>query len=148
MSDKNEQNRRKITLWIRPDLISRMDGWLEADNCKSRGEFTEKALRFYMGYLSTEDTTDYLSHALVATLRGIVNDNENRLRSLIFKWCVELNMMCHTIAAHFRVDPIDRRTLRAFAVDEVKRTNGQVSFDNAIDTQRRFPNKEENDWFE
>ena len=76
--------------------------------------------------------------ALVDTLQGIVADNSNRLRTMIFKWCVELNMMGHTIAAHFRADPINRRELRAYAVDEVKRTNGQISFDRALDQQRRL----------
>ena len=83
-SDMEEQNRKKITLWIRPDILSRMDGWLESDNCKSRGEFTEKALRFYMGHLSSEDTSEYLSKALVSTLRGIEADNENRMRNAVF----------------------------------------------------------------
>lgn len=64
--------------------------------------------------------------------------NANRLRSLIFKWCVELNMMSHTIAAHFRTDEIYTRELRAFAVDEVKRTNGQVDFEDAVRRQRRI----------
>ena len=82
-----EEKRIKITVWLKPGLVSRMDGWLESDNCKSRGEFTEKALRFYMGYLASEDTSEFLSRALVDTLRGIVADNANRLRSLIFK-CV------------------------------------------------------------
>ena len=134
----DDKNRLKITLWLKPDIVRRMDGWLEEDNCKSRGEFAEKALRFYMGYLATEDTSEYLSQALVDTLQGIVADNSNRLRTMIFKWCVELNMMGHTIAAHFRADPINRRELRAYAVDEVKRTNGQISFDRALDQQRRF----------
>ena len=53
-------------------------------------------------------------------------------------------MLCHTIAAHFRADPIDRKELRAYAVDEVKRTNGQISFSNALDTQRRLG--EDDDW--
>ena len=136
-----EDKVKRTVVWLDPALVPRMDGWLEEDNCKNRSEFINKALRFYMGYLGSEDITEYLSQALVTTLRGIINDNENRLRSLIFKWCVELNMMCHTIAAHFRADPIDRRGLRAFAVDEVKRTNGQISFDRALDTQRRFPNE-------
>ena len=48
-------------------------------------------------------------------------------------------MMGHTIAAHFRADPINRRELRAYAADEVRRTNGQISFDRALDQQRRFP---------
>ena len=134
----DEENRLKITLWLKPGIVRRMDGWLEEDNCKSRGEFAEKALRFYMGYLATEDTSEYLSQALVDTLQGIVADNSNRLRTMIFKWCVELSMMGHTIAAHFRADPINRRELRAFAVDEVKRTNGQISFDRALDQQRRL----------
>ena len=133
----NYQNREKITLWLKPDLLRRMDGWLEEDNCSNRREFIEKALRFYMGYLATEDTSEYLSRALVDTLRGTLADNENRLRTLLFKLCVEVNMMGHTVAAHFRADPVNRRELRAYAVDEVLRTNGKISFDDALDLQRQ-----------
>ena len=133
----DEENRLKITLWLKPCIVRQMDGWLEEDNCKSRGEFAEKALRFYMGYLATEDTSEYLSHALVDTLRGTLADNENRLRTLLFKLCVEVNMMRHTVAAHFRADPVNRRELRAYAVDEVLRTNGKISFDDALDLQRQ-----------
>ena len=133
-----EENKKRTAVWLSPRLIRRMDSWLEEDNCSTRSEFIEKALRFYMGYLATEDTSEYLSQALVDTLQGIVTDHSNRLRTMIFKWCVELNMMGHTIAAHFRADPINRRELRAFAVDEVKRTNGQISFDRALDQQRRL----------
>ena len=140
----NEDNKRNTTLWLRPSTLQRMDSWLAEDNCQSRSEFTEKALRFYMGYLGSCDTTEYLSKALVAVIRGTLENHNNRLRSLLFKWCVELNMMCHTIAAHFRADPIDRRELRAYAIDEVKRTNGQISFSNAIDIQRRL--EPEGEW--
>ena len=54
-----------------------------------------------------------------------------------FSRAVELNMLCHTIAAHFRAGP-DPRELRLYAVDEVKRTNGQVSFESAVRSQRRI----------
>ena len=134
-----QENRLKITVWLKPDVVQRMDGWLRADNCKSRGEFTEKALRFYMGYLAAEDTSVFLSRTLVDTLQGIVADSHNRLRSMIFKWCVELNMMGHTIAAHFRDTLEDRRALRGYVVDEVKRTNGQIRFEDAQDVQRQLP---------
>ena len=134
----SDENKKRTAVWLSPSVIRRMDSWLEEDNCSTRSEFIEKALRFYMGYLATEDTSEYLSQALVDTLQGIVADNSNRLRTMIFKWCVELNMMGHTIAAHFRADPINRRELCAYAVDEVKRTNGQISFDRALDQQRRL----------
>ena len=133
----DEENRLKITLWLKPGIVRRMDGWLEEDNCKTRSEFIEKALRLYMGYLATEDTSEYLSRALADTLRGTLADNENRLRTLLFKLCVEVNMMGHTVAAHFRADPVNRRELRAFAVDEVLRTNGKIRFDDALDLQRQ-----------
>lgn len=94
------------------------------------------ALRFYMGYLGSFDATEYLSKTLVTVIQGTLDDHNNRLRSLLFKWCVELNMMCHTIATHFRADPIDRRELRTYAIDEAKRTNGQISFGNALDAQQ------------
>ena len=94
--------------------------------------------------VAQNDCFCYLSKALVTVIRGTLENHNNRLRSLLFKWCVELNMMCHTIAAHFRADPIDRRELRAYAIDEVKRTNGQISFSNAIDIQRRL--EPEGEW--
>ena len=97
-----EENKKKTTIWLYPGTIQRMDGWLVEDNCQSRSEFVEKALRFYMGYLSTEDTSAYLSEALVTTLRGIIEDNANRFRSLIFKLCVEVGMAVHVVAAHFK----------------------------------------------
>ena len=137
-----EQNKKKTTIYLPLSVLQRMDAWLAEDNCKSRNEFIEKALRFYMGYLSTEDTSEYLSRALVATLHGIMADNANRFRSLIFKLCVEVGMASHTEAAHFKADPIDLRELRRYVVDEVKRTNGQIKFDDALELQRQVPDEE------
>ena len=134
---EEHDNKKRTAVWLTPGVIRRMDGWLEEDNCKTRSEFIEKALRFYMVYLATEDTSEYLSRALVDTLRGTLADNENRLCTLLFKLCVEVNMMGHTVAAHFRADPVNRRELRAYAVDEVLRTNGKISFDDALDLQRQ-----------
>ena len=138
-----EKVKKKTTFWLPPGMIDRMDSWLKADNCRSRNEFVEKALRFYMGYLSTEDNTAYLSKAILTAIQGTLDDNNNRLCRIIFKWAVELNMMCHTIAAHFRADPIHTRELRAYAVDEVKRANGQVSFESAVHQQRRIEPEDE-----
>ena len=132
------ENKTRIPAWLRPSTIRRMDGWLETANCKSRSEFIEKSLHFYMGYLGAEDASEYLPNALTATLRGIVADSANRTNCLLFKCAVEQGVMAHTIAAHFRADPIHTRELRAYAVDEVKRTNGQVSFESAVRSQRRI----------
>ena len=130
------ENKKGTTVWLAPSQIEHMYHWLERDNCQSRSEFVVKALDFYLGYLESNDASGYMSEVLSSLITGILDNNNNRLRSLLFKWAVELNMMCHTIAAHFRADEINRRELRAFAVDEVKKTYGQISFDHAIDVQR------------
>ena len=96
-----------------------------------------------MGYLGTEDNTAYISQAILTAIQGTLDDNNNRLRTILFKCAVELNMLCHTIAAHFRTDDIYTRELRGFAVDEVKRTNGQVSFESAVHQQRRIEPEDE-----
>ena len=70
-----DDNKKSTTIWLRPSVISRMDGWLEADNCQSRSEFVDKALRFYMGYLGTEDNTTYISQAILTAIQGTLDDN-------------------------------------------------------------------------
>ena len=112
-----------------------MESSLELANCQSRSEFVEKALHFYMGYLASEDITDYLSKVLLTSLRGMLDANDDRMRSLLFKLCVEINMMMHVIAAHFKDDIGDLRALRGYAADEVKCTYGRISFDSAVRIQ-------------
>ena len=135
-------SKEQMTIRLYPETRRQMDSWLEESNSKNRNEFVEKALRFYMGYLGTEDNTAYLSQAILTAIQGTLDDNNNRLCRILFKCAVEQNMMSHTIAAHFRADPINRRELRAFAVDEVLRTNGKIRFDDALDLQRQvYPDR-------
>ena len=54
MIEISTENVKRIVVWLKPELLSRMDGWLETANCKNRSEFISKALRFYMGYLTTD----------------------------------------------------------------------------------------------
>ena len=136
---KPKDNKQAATLWIRPSTMDKVDAALPVAKCASRSEFAERAFRYYIDHLIAGDVHEYLSQELRDEFHKAAVENENRMRSLIFKWAVELNMLCHTIAAHYRVDEIDRRALRAFAVDEVRKTCGQVSFDHALDVQRQLP---------
>ena len=68
-----DDNKKSTTIWLRPSVISRMDGWLQADNCPSRSEFVAKALRFSLGYLSTADSTTYISQAILTAIQGTMH---------------------------------------------------------------------------
>ena len=102
MIEISTENVKRITVWLKPELLSRMDGWLETANCKNRSEFISKALRFYMGYLATDDVSSYVCESVSQNIRGMLSENTNRISKLMFKWSVELNMMMHIVAAHFK----------------------------------------------
>ena len=138
MDNKRKKDTKEATtLWLRPSTMEKVDAALPLAKCKSRSEFAEEAFRYYLDHLIASDVHEYLTKELREEFRKAAVENENRLRSLVFKWTVELNMLCHTIAAHYRADEINRRQLREFAVKEVLETDGKVSFDHALDVQRQ-----------
>ena len=104
-----EENKKNYALWLYPETVRRMDSSLELANCQSRSEFVEKALHFYMGYLVTDDTTEYLSKALLTSMQGMLDMNDDRMRSLMFKLCVETNMMMHVSASGYRGLQLDKK---------------------------------------
>ena len=64
---EEHDNKKRTAVWLTPGVIRRMDGWLEEDNSKTRSEFIEKALRFYIA---------------VQAVRGGEHDEPHRCRPL------------------------------------------------------------------
>lgn len=128
----NDENKERIPIWLYPSTIQRMDGWLKEDNCKSRSEFIEKALRFYMGYRSCEDNTTYLSKAFVSVLQGVIRNETNRIASLQYKLALEVAMMMNVLASGLEISKADLRALRGRCIKELRRTNFKLSFDEAV----------------
>ena len=126
----------KFPLWLMPETKATVERLYRQDGCSSQSEFIEKAIRFYAGYVSGKEATAYLPPALVAAMRGTVQDSENRIARLLFKLAVEVNMMMNVLAAGMEISDEDLKTLRARSVREVKQTNGRISFKDAIDYQR------------
>ena len=118
---------------VYPSTLEVVDKLVKQDNCKSRSDYLETAAQFYAGYLSGEEATAYLPPALVAAMRGTVQDSENRIARLLFKLAVEINMMMNVLAAGMEISDEDLRQLRSRAVREVKQTNGRINFKDAID---------------
>ena len=126
----------RTAIWLYPDTMSRMDGWVGKDNCKSRSEFVEKALSFYMGYLSSEDTSSYLSKALLTGVQGTLQGTENRVAGNLFRLSVETSMMMHLLAATLDVTDEELYRLRGRCVAEVKKTKGKISLEDAVAFQQ------------
>ena len=129
----------RIPLWIYPSTDSEVENTYESDNCRSKSEFIEKAIQFYLGYLKQERNVNYLSPRITSTVEAVINGTEQRLSRNLFKIAVELGKISHTIAAANDVDEETLRELHAMCVDEVRHINGTISFESAV----RFQNGED-----
>lgn len=190
------ENKTRIPAWLRPSTIRRMDGWLEEANCKSRSEFIEKSLRFYMGYLGAEDASEYLPNArcgsmdkngksrhsvwlsddvwqevdafykldncptrnefvekalrqycgrlhaertgaylpraLQEVLEGTLGVYGDRLGRLLFKLAVEHNMTNHLLGGDVDMTREEYNKMRGSSVREVSATHGTISFKDVL----------------
>lgn len=131
-----EETKNRIPLWLYPSTIESMDALLEKDNCKSRSEFIEKAIRFYSGYISAEDGMKFLPTAITSAMSGIVSTSENRMARLIFKLAVEMSIMMNILASTAEVDENTLRRLRGKCVNDVKKSVGAVTFEDVAKFQK------------
>lgn len=132
-------NKEKFPLWAYPETLEEVGEVYEQDNCRSKSEFIEKAIKFYLGYLKQERNVNYLSPMITSTMEAIVSDCEERMNRNLFKIAVELGKIAHTLAAANDVDDDTLRELHAMCVDEVRHINGTISFERAV----KFQNDEE-----
>ena len=128
--------KRRFQLWIKPSTLELAKKLREEDNCASIGEFIEKAVIFYAGYLSSENNKKYLPNIVTSTLKGIVAESDNRISRVLFKLAVELAMTMNILAVDRQVDKIALDRLRGECIEEVKRLNGSLTFDDAVAWQK------------
>lgn len=126
----------KFALRISPETQQLVKDLCPRDNCQSQNEFIEKAIRFYAGYVSGQEAAAYLPPALVAALRGTLQDSEGRTARLLFKLAVEISMMMNVLAAGMEISEEDLKKLRARCVADVKKSSGSISLTDAVRFQK------------
>ena len=131
-----ENSKIKKGFWLSEDLDEKIDIYLRLDNCSSRSEFVEQALRFYIGYLNTKNAGAFLPEALSAMMTGTLDYYTGRMGSLLFKQGVDLHVLGQIIAYDTDIDEGEYQRLRGKAIRDMKHTNGRISFKDALDFQK------------
>lgn len=130
------ENKEKFPLWAYHETLEAVEQSYRHDNCRSKSEFIEKAIKFYLGYLSGESNVNYLSPKITESVDAVVHGSERRINRNLFKIAVELGKLSHMVAAANDVSHETLRELHAMCVDEVRRINGTIDFENAVEYQR------------
>ncbi|NBI65991.1 hypothetical protein D1646_04025 [Pseudoflavonifractor sp. 60] len=126
----------KFALRMSPETQQLVKEMCPRDNCQTQNEFIEKAIRFYAGYVSGQEAAAYLPPALMSVLRSTVKASEDRICRLLFKLAVEMDMMMNVLAYGMEISDDTLRDLRGHCVQNVKKTNGSVTLDKAVEFQK------------
>ena len=89
---KMVKGKTKFALWITPECKKLIDACYTDDQCQSRGEYIEKAIWFYSGFLYAEKADRYLPKALQQILAGTLDRFAERIGRQLFKLAVEQNV--------------------------------------------------------
>lgn len=132
---KNEDKRIRFALYAERSTLDLVEMFYKKDDCGSRSKFIENAIIFYCGYLSSNLNEKYLPNVITSTVKSSIEASEERLVRMIFKLAVELEMTMNVVAFTNNISRESLRKLRADCVDEVKKVNGSLSFEEAYDWQ-------------
>ena len=86
MEDKEKS---RHTVWLSDEAWKLVERMYKDDNCPTRNEFVEKAIRFYDGYLHTSRASAFLPKVLLDVLEGSLGVYCGRVGKLLFNLAVE-----------------------------------------------------------
>ena len=134
------KNENRLNFRMTDETAAKIERWYQEDNCRSKNEFIEKAVNFYVDYLETQDNQSLLPTALQAALDGRLGRLEDCIARREFTREVELDLLIGIIADAVEVDRDDLKRRRAASVRNVRATNGLISL------EKRARSAGEPDW--
>ena len=126
------EDKKRHTVWLTSDAWSQVETSYTKDNCTTKNEYIEKAIRFYTGYLNTQNAASYLPRVLADVLDGKLGALGTRIGKLLFKLAVEQDMIANITAAVNEVHLDDLERLRARCMKEIRKTNGVIDLEDAV----------------
>ena len=136
------EDKKRHTVWLTSDAWSQVETSYTKDNCSTKNEYIEKAIRFYTGYLNTQNAASYLPRVLADVLEGKLGALGTRIGKLLFKLVVEQDMIANITAAVNEVHLDDVERLRARCIKEIRQTNGVIDLEDAV----RYQNGWDDQW--
>ena len=125
------KDKEQIAFRVTPQMKREIDLIMDSDGSRTRNEFLEHAVRFYIDHLLARDMST-LPVSVTGAIDGRLGMLEDRLSALQFNNSVELDMLVQIIASEYDLDPGYLRKLRSESVKNVKQTGGRVSLANAV----------------
>ena len=128
----NENGRIRFALYTDESTMDLVDKHYKEDGCGCKCEYITKAIQYYAELHSLGDCSHVVPDIITSTLKDITRESDNRQGRLLFKIAVELTILQNIIAANSNIDVATLERVRGICVNEVKKLNGIISFDEAV----------------
>ena len=129
--------KKKVSLYLTDETYTEVKQSYRKGHCSSYNEFLERAIVYYLGYVNSENMTDYLSPTIMSSVKAASDENTKRITRILFKLAVEIAVMNNLFAASFDIDEEKISSLRRECETEVRKLNGDFNMDDAIRWQKR-----------
>jgi len=142
-----QDKKEKVGIWMYPCMIKQIDAAYPLHEISSRSEFVCMAVEFYLGFLQTENSTEYINKTTLAFLENQLVKLEARVCRQLFRMCVEQSMIANVSASQIKgmTDEL-MAALRKKCVKDVKNTIGNIRYDKIYSFQNQeFEDTEDDD---
>jgi len=123
------KNENRLNFRMTDETAAKIERWYQADNCRSKNEFIEKAVNCYADMLAAGESTT-LPRAVQSAIDSRLKLFEDRIASLLYKQTVEMAMSI--LLQSLNVSEEVLRQERAKSIAAVKRTNGQLRLEQKL----------------
>ena len=124
--------RARFALYTDESTLEQVRQNYKQDGCGCMSEYVTKAIRYYTELHSLADCSHVVPDIIASTLKDITRESDNRQGRLLFKLAFELAILQNVVAANYGISKTDLERLRGICVNEVKKINGSITFDEAI----------------
>ena len=124
--------KEKFPLYLSPEKKTILERRYQEDGSRSITAFIERAVDFYLDYLSANSAGLFLPTSIKSYLDGRMGQLEVRLSSIAFRQAVEQDMVASILADAYQFSGEDLRRRRAESVQNVRKTNGRISLEQRV----------------
>ncbi len=123
-----KENKKKWAYWMTPSMVDEIQKMVDEGHAKSKGDLVRDAVDFYLNYLKTQESLDFISPLLATAVRNELSGFEKNVCEMLFKVAVENAKQSYLLASINEFTDEDYEKIQKICCEEVAFTNGVVTF--------------------
>lgn len=110
--------KEKFAFYLSPEKKAILERRYREDGSRSLTAFIERAVDFYLDYLSANDAGLFLPTAIKSYVDGRLGQLENQMSSLLYKQAVEQDMVAGILADAYQFNEDDLQPRRTESINK------------------------------